>query len=79
MEIDLKVPDIGDADKIELVSWNVSIGSEVSENQELCELVTSKAAFPLESPKRGILVKIYKQSGELVKIGETLALLKVSE
>jgi len=49
-EIPLNVPDIGDTDKIELVSWNISAGQSVKEGQELCELVTDKAAFPLESP-----------------------------
>ncbi|MBW7859109.1 MAG: hypothetical protein H3C43_12645, partial [Leptonema sp. (in: Bacteria)] len=45
--IPLLVPDIGDAEKIELVGWNIEIGAIVSKDQELCELVTDKAAFPL--------------------------------
>lgn len=77
-EIPLNVPDIGDTGKIELVSWSIEPGSEVEENQELCELVTDKAAFPLESPYRGKIISILKSAGEVVKVGETLALLEKS-
>ena len=74
--IPLFVPDIGDADKIELVSWNIHEGDSVMKDQELCELVTDKAAFPLESPFNGEIIKILKLSGETVKVGETLALIE---
>ena len=74
--VPLSVPDIGDADKIELVVWNVREGDVVSKDQELCELVTDKAAFPLESPFNGKIVKLLKEAGELVKVDETLALLE---
>lgn len=70
------VPDIGDAEKIEVVSWNVEEGQAVSENQELCELVTDKAAFPLECPEAGKLKSIVKKAGESVKVGDTLAILE---
>lgn len=69
------MPDIGDAEKIELVAWYAAAGDAVAENQELCELVTDKAAFPLESPQSGQLGEILKPAGSQVKVGETLALL----
>ncbi|MCR9142775.1 MAG: lipoyl domain-containing protein [bacterium] len=73
--IPLKVPDIGDAEKIELVAWYVAAGDTVSENQELCELVTDKAAFPLESPRSGRLGELLKPAGAQVTVGETLVTL----
>ena len=75
-EIPLNVPDIGDTDKIELVSWNISAGQSVKEGQELCELVTDKAAFPLESPFSGTIVRILKKEGDPVHVGDTLAVLQ---
>ncbi|MCB1169418.1 MAG: lipoyl domain-containing protein [Leptospiraceae bacterium] len=75
-EIPLMVPDIGDAEKIEVVAWNIEVGATVSENQELCELVTDKAAFPLECPASGTITSIVKQAGESVKVGDTLAILQ---
>lgn len=77
--IPLLVPDIGDAEKIELVQWNVKEGDFVEENQELCELVTSKATFPLESPFRGRIVAILKSEGTEVKVGEELAIIALEE
>jgi len=74
--IPLNVPDIGDADRILLASWNISPGEKVAQDQELCELVTDKAAFPLESPRNGVIKEIMKQEGEEVRVGETLAILE---
>lgn len=71
--VSLKVPDIGDADKIELVAWHVTAGDTVSDGQELCELVTDKAAFPLESPHDGRIAKILEPVGSVVSVGQTLA------
>ena len=76
MRIPLGVPDIGEAEKIELIIWNITIGDKVSINQELCELVTDKAAFPLECPDSGTIVEIHKKAGSIVRIGETLAVLE---
>jgi pyruvate/2-oxoglutarate dehydrogenase complex dihydrolipoamide acyltransferase (E2) component len=77
--IPLMVPDIGDAGSIEVVSWNVQPGQSVSENQELCELVTDKAAFPLECPHSGRIVEIIQPRGSTVKVGDALAILEVEE
>ncbi|MCX7811910.1 MAG: lipoyl domain-containing protein [Leptospiraceae bacterium] len=76
--IPLLVPDIGDAEKIELVQWNIQEGELVEEGSELCELVTSKATFPLESPFKGRIIKILKGAGSTVKVGEELAIIEVS-
>lgn len=76
MKLPLCVPDIGDAEKIELAGWKVKAGDTVSRDQELCELVTEKAAFPLESPQAGRILSIEKSAGEFVKVGETLAFLE---
>ncbi|GIX40481.1 MAG: hypothetical protein KatS3mg129_3318 [Leptospiraceae bacterium] len=77
-QIPLLVPDIGDAENIELVQWNIQEGEIVEEGMELCELVTSKATFPLESPFNGKIIKILKPAGSTVKIGEELAIIEIS-
>ncbi len=70
------MPDIGDAERIELISWHVAPGEQVTEGQELCELVTDKAAFPLEAPCAGTVLELKRNSGDLVKVGETLLVLR---
>lgn len=75
--ITLHVPEIGDADKIELVAWHVREGDAVRPDQELCELVTDKAAFPLESPQAGRIKNMRRRAGDVVKVGEVLADLEI--
>ncbi len=71
----LLVPDTGDDSKIELIAWNAEEGEFVKEGQEICELVTDKASFPIESPQSGILSKILVPAGSEVKTGQEIALL----
>lgn len=75
--IPLMVPDIGDSQKIELVAWHIVQGEEVTQDQELCELVTDKAAFPLECPESGRIVEVVAPSGSTVQVGDVLAILEV--
>ncbi|MDX1960502.1 MAG: lipoyl domain-containing protein [Leptospiraceae bacterium] len=77
--LDLRVPDLGDSDKIELVKWLVTIGEEVMEGQELLELVTDKANFPVESPFPGILTEVFVQAGSVVKKDDVLGRLEYWE
>ncbi len=74
--ISLIVPDIGDAGRIELIGWSVTSGDLVRAGEEICELVTDKAAFPLEAPCNGRILAICKNSGSLVRVGEELATLE---
>ncbi len=74
--IALKVPDIGDFKSIELANWCVSQDSTVEEGDELCELVTDKAVFPLEAPQRGKATRFQKPQGSSVSVGETLLFLE---
>ncbi len=74
---DLKTPDLGDSDKIELVKWYINLGEKVLEGQEVLELVTDKAAFPLESPLAGILSKKNFSEGAVVKKGDILGSLTI--
>jgi pyruvate/2-oxoglutarate dehydrogenase complex dihydrolipoamide acyltransferase (E2) component len=74
--INLVTPDLGDSDKIELVKWYAQIGDSVKVGQELVELVTDKAAFPVEAPYNGILKEIIVPSGSIVNKGQILGILE---
>ncbi|ASV05717.1 lipoyl domain-containing protein [Leptospira interrogans] len=76
---ELITPDLGDTDKIELVHWNSQIGDLVEQGQEVLELVTDKACFPMESPVNGTLTQIIKEKGSIVRKGEVLGILELSE
>lgn len=71
--VELKIPDIGGNDGIEVVKWNKQPGESFSAGDELCELVTDKAAFSLEAPQNGKLVEICVAEKSHPKIGELAA------
>lgn len=75
--IDLKIPDIGDADEIELLKWNYQAGQTFSEGDELCDLITDKAAFSLEAPQKGKIIKIIVPERSKVKVGDVVAIAEV--
>ena len=75
----LKTPDLGDTEKIELVRWLRKVGDSVSKGDEMIELVTDRAAFPVESPYSGILKKIIMEEGSVVKKGDILGIMDINE
>lgn len=75
----LKTPDLGDTEKIELVRWLRKVSDSVSKGDEMIELVTDKAAFPVESPYSGILKKIIMEEGSVVKKGDILGIMDINE
>lgn len=75
-DFELITPDLGDTDKIELVRWNAKQGETIEIGQEVCELVTDKASFPMESPIHGTLTQILKEKGSIVSKGEILGVIR---
>ncbi|XDD48746.1 lipoyl domain-containing protein [Leptospira sp. WS92.C1] len=76
---ELITPDLGDTDRIELVHWNLKLGDLVLPGQEVLELVTDKACFPIESPVQGKLTQIIKEKGSVVQKGDILGILELFE
>ncbi len=74
---ELKTPDLGDTDRIELIKWYTEIGDEIEEGQEILELVTDKAAFPVEAPMSGILSEIRVLAGSIVQKYEVLGVMEL--
>jgi hypothetical protein len=77
--IELKIPDIGGNDGIEVVRWNKQPGESFTAGDELCELVTDKAAFSLEAPKDGKLLEICIKEKAHPKIGDLAARIEVAD
>ena len=78
-EIDICIPNIGDADQIELIEWHIREGESFSKGDELCDLVTDKAAFSLEAPEEGKLLEIFVTNKSTVKIGQKAARIQIIE
>lgn len=77
MPIELKLPDVGEGiAEGEVVRWLVAEGAAVKEDDLLVEIMTDKANIELPSPVSGIFLKILAKPGQIVKVGEPIALIE---
>ena len=77
MPFELKLPDVGEGiAEGEVVRWLVAEGAAVKEDDLLVEILTDKANIELPSPVTGIFLKILAQAGQVVKVGEPIALIE---
>jgi pyruvate dehydrogenase E2 component (dihydrolipoamide acetyltransferase) len=73
MPFDFTLPDLGEGiTEGEIRKWIVKEGDSVEEHQTVLELETDKAVVEVPSPKKGKILKINKEEGEIVKVGEVL-------
>ncbi|NWF52422.1 MAG: 2-oxo acid dehydrogenase subunit E2 [Nitrospirae bacterium] len=73
MPFDFILPDLGEGiTEGEIRKWLVKEGETIEEHQAIIELETDKAVVEVPSPKKGKIVKINKEEGEIVKVGEVL-------
>ena len=75
----IKVPDIGDYDKVDVIEVLVSVGDDISEEDPIISLETDKATMEVPSPKSGKVVAISVKEGSKVSEGDILIDLEVSE
>ncbi|MHB8782379.1 MAG: dihydrolipoamide acetyltransferase family protein [Desulfobacteria bacterium] len=77
MPIELKLPDVGEGiAEGEVVRWLVAEGASVKEDDLLVEILTDKANIEIPSPVSGTFLKILAQPGQVVKVGEPIALIE---
>ena len=76
--IELKVPNIGDFNKIEIIEVLVSIGDRIEENQDLITLESDKAAMEIPSLRTGIIKEMKVVVGDRVGEGDIIAVLDIT-
>lgn len=76
--IELKVPNIGDFNKIEIIEVLVSIGDRIEENQDLITLESDKAAMEIPSLRTGIIKEMKVVVGDRVGEGDIIAVLEIT-
>jgi 2-oxoisovalerate dehydrogenase E1 component len=59
-----------------LVRWLKKPGDQVSASEVVAEIETEKAILEIESPRNGILSEFLSDAGSMVKMGETIAVVK---
>ncbi|MBI5420526.1 MAG: 2-oxo acid dehydrogenase subunit E2 [Deltaproteobacteria bacterium] len=79
MAIELRLPDVGEGvAEGEIVKWLVAEGAAVREDDLLVEVMTDKANVEIPSPVSGVLAKILAGPGQVVKVGEAIALIETA-
>lgn len=76
MTIEVTMPQMG-ADMVEgtLVRWLKKVGDEVKRGEVIAEIETDKATVELEAFESGTILKLVAQEGEVVPVGDVIAIL----
>jgi 2-oxoglutarate dehydrogenase E2 component (dihydrolipoamide succinyltransferase) len=73
MALQIKVPAVGESiSEVTIANWLKKDGEQVQADEIIAELESDKATFELRAESAGVL-KIVKQQGETVPIGEVIA------
>jgi 2-oxoglutarate dehydrogenase E2 component (dihydrolipoamide succinyltransferase) len=76
MSVELRIPSVGESVTEALIAqWLKSEGDRVEKDEPLAELETDKVTVELPAPVAGVLVKIARQEGETVSVGDVIGLI----
>ena len=74
---EIRVPDIGDFDAVDVIDVLVSPGDSVAEEDGLITLESEKASMDVPSPLAGTVKEVKVSAGDQVKQGDVIVLLEV--
>src|SRR6056297_5077 len=77
-EQEIKVPDLGGADEVEVIEVLVSKGDSVEEEDPILTVESDKASVELPSPGAGKITKITVKVGDKVKEGDVIGMMEAS-
>ena len=68
-----KLPDIGEGVvEGEVVTWHVSVGDTISEDDPLVDIMTDKATVTIPSPYNGKIAIMHGEVGDMIAVGSAL-------
>ncbi len=76
-EIELKIPNLGEAEETEIIEISVKTGDIVSINDPLIVLESEKAAMEVPSDYSGKIKKINVKEGDSVKEGQSFLSIEI--
>jgi pyruvate dehydrogenase E2 component (dihydrolipoamide acetyltransferase) len=77
--IELKVPDIGDFDSVEIIEVLVAEGDSISADQEVITIESDKAMMEIPSSLSGTIKEMKVKVGDKVSEGSVIALIESSD
>ena len=79
MKIDLKIPNLGEAEDTEIIEVSVSKGEKIKKNDPLIVLESEKAAMEVPADYDGVVIDVLVKEGESVAEGKVFATLEINE
>jgi pyruvate dehydrogenase E2 component (dihydrolipoamide acetyltransferase) len=81
MRHEVRLENLGDEKAAEATVsfWYFDAGEQVSEGQDLVEIVTDKATFNVTAPASGTLTEVVAGEGQAVKPGDLLGVMEAGE
>ncbi|MDC9724876.1 MAG: dihydrolipoyl dehydrogenase [Gammaproteobacteria bacterium] len=77
--IEVKVPDIGDFDEVEIIEVLVNVGDVVEANQDVITLESDKAAMEIPTTTAGAITAMNVTVGDKVKEGSVILTLETAD
>ena len=78
-EEEIKVPDIGEFESVEVIEVLVSPGDRVEVEQSLITLESDKATMEIPSPSAGVVKSVSVSVGDMVSEGSTIVVIETSD
>jgi pyruvate dehydrogenase E2 component (dihydrolipoamide acetyltransferase) len=72
------VPDVGEAEDVEVIEVLVAVGDEVSVDDSLVVLESDKASMEIPTPHAGKIVKLHVKEGDSVEEGKLIAEIEIA-
>ena len=80
MQKEFELPDIGTEtdDEITVSFWHMEEDEEFVKDEDLLEVSTNKVTLKIATPSTGKLIEILVQEGDVVTVGDVIALMKIT-
>jgi len=77
--VEIKVPDIGDFENVEVVEVLVNAGDQINADDSLISVESDKAVMEIPSPESGVVKEVKVSVGDLVSEGSLIFVIEAGE
>jgi len=77
MAFEFRFPDVGEGiTEGEIIKWLVNVGDKIKIDQPLVEVETDKAVVEIPSPVAGTIIKMSKNAGNTINVGDIMVVIE---